>query len=406
MIDITTRDRRTAPVSRDLRRARVSVNVAFAVQSLNTATLAVVLPGMTTRQSLSAGDISLLMLTIAGFAAVGSLLAGRLSRLRGSGALIPPGLAAQAAMLGVIVIALPVGVLFPVYAVYGLAVGIVDAGNGMQALAVQRAYGTTIINQFFAFQSLGIITAALVASGVGALGLPFESAFVFAVLIGIASCVAIRGRFTPDSEDDDRAPETPLRLPWGHVLVFGTVIAVAYVADTAISTWSTVYLGDALDGAAFVAPLGLVGYQAAMLVARLWGDVLVRRNGRVPVIAVAVPLSAAGFFLVALTPSPYAGVLAFTVIGLGLGVIVPLAFSAAGETDPTRVDDVVSRLNLANYLGATVGAVVIGLVAEASDLHIAYLLPGVLLIATLVTVGAFRERGRRGQAVAASIEPL
>ena len=55
---------------------------------------------------------------------------------------------------------------FPVYALFGLGVGLGDAGNGMQGLTIQRAYGRPIFTTFYAFQTAAAIVGALVVAGI------------------------------------------------------------------------------------------------------------------------------------------------------------------------------------------------------------------------------------------------
>jgi hypothetical protein len=79
---------------------------------------------------------------------------------------------------------------------------------------------------------------------------------------------------------------------------------------------------------------------------------------------------------------------------------VPLAFSAAGELDPTRVDEVIARVNLFNYAGAILGAVLVGLLADAPGLGLAFLLSAVLVAPTAVSARRFgMGRGRAGDAI-------
>lgn len=139
------------------------------------------------------------------------------------------------------------------------------------------------------------------------------------------------------------------------------------------------YLHDVLLASAAVAPLGYAAYQAAILVTRLAGDRVVLRTGRGPLVAGTALAAALGLVLVALVPTPAAAVAGFAVVGVGVGALVPLAFSAAGELDPDRVDEVVARVNLFNYAGAVLGAVAVGLLADGPGLALAFLLPAALV---------------------------
>jgi MFS family permease len=189
-------------------------------------------------------------------------------------------------------------------------------------------------------------------------------------------------------------PAPPRRpLPTRGIWTIGSVVLAAFVADSAVSTWSTVYLHDVLLASAAVAPLGYAAYQAAIFVTRLAGDRLVTRTGRGPLVAVTALAAAAGLVLVALVPAPAAAVLGFAVVGVGVGALVPLAFSAAGDLDPARTDEVVARVNLFNYAGAVLGAVAVGLLADGPGLEVAFLLPALLVAPVAATARAFAPSG-------------
>jgi MFS family permease len=77
--------------------------------------------------------------------------------------------------------------------------------------------------------------------------------------------------------------------------------------------------------------------------------------------------------------------------GVGVGILVPLAFSAAGHAAPGHSDEVIARVNLFNYGGALVGAVLLGALSEPIGLRTAFLIPVLGLVATLPVVRALRR---------------
>ncbi len=68
-----------------------------------------------------------------------------------------------------------------------------------------------------------------------------------------------------------------------------------------------------------------------------------------------------GLLLVVLAQQPVVAIAGFAVLGLGIGVIAPLSFAAAGELAPGAADTVVAQLNIFNYVGVVVGGAVVGL---------------------------------------------
>jgi MFS family permease len=394
----------------DARTARVAVGVAYAAQGFGYATVVTALPAFKERQGIDDTAVSLVVLLVCVAAAAGSVVAERLATRRGSRVALLAGLAAQAVALPAVAGSTPAVPFVAGFALYGLGLGTVDAAAGIQGVLVQRRYGRPVMSGFFACYTAAAVLGALAMSAlVGAAGVPgaasalvvAAAALAGAVLLGrsrlvpvdlaLAAVPAARARPVPAAPAPPRRP-----LPTRGIWVLGVVVLAAFVADSAVSTWSTVYLHDVLLASAAAAPLGYAAYQAAVLVTRLAGDRLAARLGRAPLVAAGAAAGAAGLLLVALVPAVGAAVAGFAVVGVAVGVLVPLAFSAAGDLDPARTDEVVARVNVFTYAGAVLGAVAVGLLADGPGLALGFLLPAVLVAPV---AAAARSVARGGAAV-------
>jgi MFS family permease len=385
--------------SSELGAARIWVSVAFGLQGLFGSVVLTNLPGLQRRTGIGDTEVSLVILTVLVVAAVGSLLAGRIAPRRGSAAVLVPAFVLQGTGVLLAILPLPYAWLFPVYALFGLGVGLGDAGNGMQGLVIQRGYGRSIMNAFFAFTTGAAIGGALIVSGVAWLGLPFEVGFAVAGVIGLALVVPMRRFLIADPEALAHDPTQPSAsahakpaLPWRGIWVFGLVIAAVFVGDGVVSAWSSVHLESTLLAVGWLVPLGYAAYQAFVLIARVSGDRLVALVGRAPLVAGAIVVAAAGLLLAAFAPVAWVAVAGFAICGLGLGVIVPLSFSAAGDLAPERTDEIVARLNLFNYAGVVVGSAATGVIADTLSMPIALAIPAVLVLAALFAIPAYRIR--------------
>jgi MFS family permease len=393
-IDITGRALPTIAVS------RAAVGAAYAAQGLGYAVVVTALPTLKDRYGISDTVVSLIILLVCVAAAGGSVLADRLASVRGSRAAVVVGLVFEAAALLVIASPVPLPVFVGAFALYGVGLGMVDAAGAMQGVLVQQRVGTSVMSGFFACYTAAAIVGALVMSGLAGVGWSASIALSAAAVFGTVTLLVGRARLDPRlSGTSPTAGTTMPRTPLPHrgIAIFGMVIFAAFAVDSAVSTWSTVYLADVLLTSAAVAPLGYAAYQTAILVTRLGGDWLVRRHGR-PVLAVVTALlTILGCALVALVPTAWAAVAGFTLAGFGVGALVPLAFSSAGELDVARSDAIVARVNLFNYAGAVLGSVLVGLLADGPGLALGFLVPLLLVVPVLAVVRSFRPGGGVGR---------
>ena len=390
---------------------RAGVSATFFAQGLGLAGVLTHLPAFQHRYGLDDLAVTAIMFAVAVLAGVGSTVAGLHAARGGSARSLRSALLMIAAGLLLAGVADGRLLFLAGLAVYGLGLGSVDATQNMQAVALESAEGRSILTSFHACWSAGGIAGAVLTSLTHAhppaWGLVPIAALAAAVafapmlpVVAVGTPAADAGGADADAADADAADDPP--PPGRKLLLLGIALVLFYVADSAASSWSTVYLRSGLSAAEWLAPLAYGAYQATSLVSRLTGDQLVRRWGAVPVVRLAAATGTVGLLLVVLAPGPALAIAGFAVLGLGLAVVAPLTFAAAGVlaggSTPAqrraRADALVARLNPFNYLGFVLGGVLTGLVSSAGSLRWGYLVPLVLTAVLIVLAPAFAP-GRR-----------
>jgi MFS family permease len=223
-------------------------------------------------------------------------------------------------------------------------------------------------------------------------GLTTAQALGLAAAVGAAVSLAAGPRLLKTDEATTSAPEPAAggaTIPWRPIVLIGVAMMMMFIADSATSNWSTVYLDDVLHASPSVAALGLFAYQLCMVGGRSFGDRLVRRHGMAPMLRIGAVVGGAGLLLAAAAPVPAVGIAGFALQGLGLCIVVPLSFSAAGRLDPAGTGEAIARVNLFNYAGFVIGAGLIGAVAELASLRLAFVVPALLTTVIVLFATAF-----------------
>ncbi|MGP3772782.1 MFS transporter [Streptomyces sp. SDT5-1] len=284
-------------------------------------------------------------------------------------------------------------------AAFGLAVGALDASMNMLGVSLQRAYGRSIMLGFHAAYSLGgIVGASLAWAGAHwdltlfVLYLPVACVLLPLCLMG--SRWYVDGR-AADKEAAAVQEQNSGGLVFKVLLPLCLVMSFAYIGDSTVSNWSAKYLQDVLGSSEQLSTVPYNVYMVMTLIGRAVGDAGVRRFGAVAVVRFGTVLAAAGFGVVAVAPGPWVGMLGFTLLGLGLCVIVPQTFAAAGRLFPKASDAAIARLNIFNYVGFLIGSPLVGAIGDAWSYRGAMLVPMALVLVTLVYAPSFRERGDR-----------
>ena len=377
-----------------LGRPRAGVAAAFFAQGLGFAVVLTHLPAFKDRYGLDDLAITGVMFAVAVLAGVGSTVAGSFAARRGSALSLRGALGIAAVGLAVTGIAGDLAVFLVGVGIYGLGLGTVDASENMQAVALEARYGRSILTSFHAAWSAGGIVGALYTAGT-------HSWSLTASLVPTAVVVAVIA-FAPYLPGVQAGPDaaTEAQIPWRPLLLLGAALVLFYIADSAASSWSTIYLRDGLAATAGVAPLAYGAYQTTSLLSRVAGDFLVRRSSATAVVRLAAGIGAVGLLLVVLAPGPLLAIVGFAVLGAGLAVVAPLTFSAVGvlagdgseEERRRRADVLVARLNQFNYLGFVLGGVLTGLVSSGSSLRWGYVVPLVTTAVLILLAPAFAAR--------------
>lgn len=362
----------------------------FFLQGLVFASIVTQAPRIKDRFGIDDAGLTGILVLVAVLSGGGSVIAGLIAERRSSATALRVALLTIGLGAALIAIAPSLPLLVAGFVVYGLGVGAVDAGMNMQGVRVQSAYGYSIMASFHGMWSVGGIAGALYAAGIAKVDVPLTPSLILVAVVTGATALVAAPHFI--RERDSGAPAVGgFDLPWRPVFVFGLVVLLFYAADTGILTWSSVYLEDALDASTVIAPLGYGAYQAGALISRFGGDRLVRRIGTVAVVVAGTLTGVAGLAVVVVAPAPVIAIGGFFVVGLGLAILVPLAFAALAAAVPAEARDVaIARMNIANYLGAILGGGLIGAAASADHLRWAFGIPLLLIPVVLLAARSFR----------------
>ncbi|WP_329128302.1 MFS transporter [Streptomyces caniferus] len=382
-----------------LRHGRVALALSFFVQGAVFALLVTRIPAIQERYGISDGLLPAFLAAVPVLAGAGSVGTEQLVKRVRAGRVLR---CAQPVVCLALLAVGSVGSMAQAalaLAVFGLSVGALDASMNMLGVSLQRAYGRSIMLGFHAAYSLGgMVGASLAWAGAHwKLSLALLYGPVVAVLVPLALIVGHwfvdRDRRDPEEGGaGSAAAAAPLAMRL--LLPLCLVMAFAYIGDSTVSNWSAKYLQDVLGSSEQLATVPYNVYMVTTLLGRAVGDPGVRRFGAVAVVRTGTVVAAGGFAVVAAAPGAWAGMAGFTLLGLGLCVIVPQTFAAAGRLaferhGPGASDMAVARLNIFNYVGFLIGSPLVGALGDAWSYRGAMLVPMALVLMTLVYARSF-----------------
>ncbi|MFJ3235568.1 MFS transporter [Streptomyces sp. NPDC086787] len=387
-----------------LRRGRASLAFSFFAQGATFALLVTRIPAIQDRYGISDALLPVFLAAVPILAGVGSVTTEQLVKR------IPPSRLLRWSQPVVLLALLGVGAgdrmaeVALALGAFGLAVGALDASMNMLGVSLQRAYGRSIMLSFHAVYSLGGIVGASLAWAGAHWHLALWMSYLPVVAVLLPTALAgsrwyVDGGAVPVADGREReaagGPGAPGAVVFRMLLPLCLVMSFAYIGDSTVSNWSAKYLQDVLGSSEQLATVPYNVYMVTTLVGRAIGDFGVRRFGAAAVVRLGALVAAVGFAVVAVAPGAWVGMLGFTLLGLGLCVLVPQTFAAAGRLFPGASDAAVARLNIFNYVGFLVGSPLVGALGDAWSYRGAMLVPMVLVLVTLVYARSFAAQPDR-----------
>lgn len=265
-----------------------------------------------------------------------------------------------------------------------------DAASNMQGIALEHRAGRTLLPRLHAGWTTGGILATVLALLTG--DAPLAWAVAPLAIVPVLLLTASSQRHDTPAD----AGET-ITVPWRQISLVGAALALFYMVDTAAATWGPVFLHTVHGLAVGFVAWATLPYLVATLAARIGAAATLARLGGPRTISLGALIAAAALALLVASPSAPVAVAAFALLGLGVGVIAPLSFTAAARlaggpgADRARLDAVVARFNQFNYAGALIGAVMTGLVGSG-NLRLGFAVPMVLILGILPLARQFATR--------------
>lgn len=278
---------------------------------------------------------------------------------------------------------------------YGVGNGGVDIAMNAQGVEIEHATNRRIMGSLHGFYSLGGLAGAATGAFAAWQRIGLEVHFTLLSIVGFLLMAWAATGLIPDTPREDTAPDSggfvfPPRILWP----LGIIGFCSAVGEGAMADWSALYLNDHLGSSESIAAIGFFVFSLTMLTGRFLGDAIVAKLGAVLVIRACSIIAFAGLLFGIAIDEIWSIMIGFGAVGLGLSVIIPLVYGAAGNTPGIPRGRGVASVATIGYTGFLAGPAVLGWIAEASSLRIAMLIV-VILCGTVILMASQADPKRR-----------
>ncbi|NUU06570.1 MFS transporter [Leifsonia sp. C5G2] len=283
----------------------------------------------------------------------------------------------------------------------GFGNGMVDVMMNVEATAVEREIGKTLLPLMHACFSLGTVLGAGIGAAAAALGVPVVWHLVgIAVVLVVIAVVAVR--YIPREAElgDETGPAE--KLPFGErmratlavwadwrLILIGVVMLGMAFGEGSANDWISLAVVDGHGQENSIGAVVFGFFVAAMTVGRVVGGPVVDRIGRVAAIRITAGMGAVGLVLFILGGPMWVVVIGTVLWGFGVSLGFPLGMSAAadGAANPAAR---VSAVAIIGYLAFLAGPPLIGFLGQHFGILNALFLVLALLVASFLASPAVR----------------
>ncbi|WP_228975309.1 MFS transporter [Streptomyces sp. DH12] len=381
-----------------VKRARYAVAAVFCVHGAVTGSFATRIPWIQEHAGVSPGQLGLALAFPALGASLAMPLAGAVSHRFGARTALRGLLAMWTLSLVLPSLAPNLLGLCATLFVYGATAGMSDVAMNALGVEVENRLGRSVMSSLHGMWSVGALVGSAAGTVAAHLGADARVHHLLAAaVLTVLGLVFCRGVLDLRSSPGEAAPPR-FALPPRSALVIGAIGFCGVFAEGASLDWSAVYLEDALGASAGTAAASTTAFTLTMAVARLVGDRVVDRFGAVRTVRTGGVAATAGGVLVVAAPHPAAAMGGFALMGLGVAVVVPLAFAAAGRSGPNP-SQAIAGVATITYTSGLIAPSAIGGLADVTSLTVSFGLVTLLTFGLVLGASVLGPRGRRGGGV-------
>lgn len=264
--------------------------------------------------------------------------------------------------------------------VFAFHMRILGIAMNAQGLALQKKFEHKIFGSFHGLWSTGGIAGVGFSTAVIAYGIrmPLHLSIVAAItlLSGLYSY-----RFLLRDDRSTTGNKFTIRKPDPHIVILGVLIFFAAICEGGMFDWSGVYFKEIVKVDLFT--LGYLIFMVCMAASRFATDRMVEAFGMPKMFVLSAIFISSGIGLAILFPAFWPCMIGFCFVGFGTASIIPMTFMLASTVQKYSPAMTISIIATYGIAGIFIGPPLIGYLAHAFSLRIAFIwfaFSGIMLI--------------------------
>lgn len=243
-----------------------------------------------------------------------------------------------------------------------------------QAITVQKLFDKKINGSFHGFWSTGGIAG--VAFSTLLLSLNVSIQLHFLMVAGVMLLITIYAyKFLLSGDRSESGNKIILGKPDPYILCLGLVAFFSAICEGGMFDWSGIYFQQVLNLRIFT--YGYLIFMMFMASSRFLSDLIIGKIGMSGTYIMSALFIISGISMAVIVPQFWTAMIGFSLVGFGTASVIPMSYSMAGNSKKYSAGMAISIVATYYITGMLLGPPLIGYLAHAFGLRIAFIVFGV-----------------------------
>jgi len=253
---------------------------------------------------------------------------------------------------------------------FSFSMRIMSISINTQAIALQKQFDKKINGAFHGLWSTGGIVGVGISTFFVAFNVSMSVHLLIIALLTLLTTL-LSFRFLLRN-DRSLSPNKPgLGKPDPYIVYLGLLVFFAAICEGGMFDWSGVYFREVVGVDLFT--LGYLIFMIFMALSRFASDRLIEHFGMSKTYMASAALVFVGIALAVIFPHFWPAIIGFCLVGFGTASIIPMTFLLAGASKKYSPGIAISIIATYSIVGMLIGPPMIGYIAHALNLRIAFI---------------------------------
>ena len=232
---------------------------------------------------------------------------------------------------------------------FGLCYGLLEVAINLQASNIEKREKKSMMSGFHAFFSLGLLSGSIITS----LLLEIKVSFFINVISYVVILLPLHILFVNFLYQDEKLSEKgkgSIFFIWPIIIVILSFITIAdSFTEGGIDSWAALYMRDSIKVDGFKIGIATICFNFFMVLGRLIGDKIRDKIGVYYFLLSLLTLTLIGLTIIIYYNSLLSSIIGFSIAGIGISSIIPLAYSLAAKIKGIDSAVGISIISIAAY---------------------------------------------------------